>query len=510
MKKYSEYFEEINENELFEGLLSEGLFADKIPDFLTGTNFYDYCKTITKGYQDKEYDYVRYNTIRNTNSIRHLAIPNPFAYYNVCKYLVSYRNEICRHFEETTKNQKIKRSLIHIQKLKGKKSLFEMSKSYEDKDKFLEKEITKLPIKKRFKVEADISNCFPSIYSHVLAWALVGKSEAKKHKGDTTLWYNKLDAYCRHMKYGETNGLLIGPHTSNLLSEIVLSCIDNQLSSKYDYYRNIDDFTCYVKDEAEAEQFLLDLTNALKEYELTLNTKKTKITNLPTTTNDDWVYSLNCFFVGNEKTEDGKVIFNYQRLKAFLDIVVQKANDAKNLSVYSYAMKIICGKYFGKKAKEYYKNFIHQIALLYPYVLHFVEKCVFEEFNVTKNEIKEISLDIYEFYFTKDLIEPCSYALYWSIKYDFTPPTSYVNDAIQSKDCIHLLLAYIKAKQDKNTDGITKLKAEAESLKDDIEAFWLFVYEVLPNTKLEGDFKRIKKANVSFLKSEFLDIVKKK
>ena len=56
-----------------------------------------------------------------------------------------------------TETQLIKRSFIHIQKLKGKKSLFEMSKSYEDKDKSLEKEITKLPIKKRIKVEQEFN-----------------------------------------------------------------------------------------------------------------------------------------------------------------------------------------------------------------------------------------------------------------------------------------------------------------------------------------------------------------
>ena len=32
---------------------------------------------------------------------------------------------------------------------------------------------------KRYMVTADISKCYPSIYSHAIAWALAGKSVAK-------------------------------------------------------------------------------------------------------------------------------------------------------------------------------------------------------------------------------------------------------------------------------------------------------------------------------------------
>lgn len=514
MKSYSKYFEDITESELLEGLLAYGLFPEKIPDFLTGEYFYNYCKTLTTGrrFEDKEYDYVRYDTMRNTNAIRHLAFPNPFGYYNLCFFISNNRNELLNHFKIQTDTQEYKRSLIHIQKMSGTKCLFQMNKSYEDKDQHLESKIRKLSIKNRIKVEADISNCFPSIYSHSLAWALVGKSDAKKHKGDITLWYNKLDEYCRHIKNGETNGLLIGPHSSNLLSEIVLCNIDKQLSDKYDYYRNIDDFTCYVEDEAEAERFLLDLVKALKEYELSLNTKKTKISKMPITSDDDWVYGLNCFFIGEEKTDGGKLIFKKQKLRAFLDLSVSLAESTKNLAVYSYAIKMITGKYLGKQAKEYYLDFVHQIILLYPYIVHVVEKSVFEEFKVSTDYIKSVSIDLYEVGKKKQFYEPCIFALYWAIKHQFQlHDFDYVQDSIESGDCIFLLLSFIKAKQEKNKDGVKKLKEKAENImNEDIEPYWLFIYEVLPNTKLTGDYKRIKKEKISFLKPYFKSIIDKK
>lgn len=84
----------------------------------------------------------------------------------------------------------------------------------------------------RYLVHADVSNCFPSIYTHALSWALVGKEVAKQNQKDSSQWYNELDFRTRNVKHGETHGLLIGPHVSNLLSEIILVKIDNSYMTK--------------------------------------------------------------------------------------------------------------------------------------------------------------------------------------------------------------------------------------------------------------------------------------
>lgn len=44
-KSYYELLSEISKDELFDGLLGYGLFAEKIPPFLTAENFLDFCKT---------------------------------------------------------------------------------------------------------------------------------------------------------------------------------------------------------------------------------------------------------------------------------------------------------------------------------------------------------------------------------------------------------------------------------------------------------------------------------
>ena len=74
----------------------------------------------------------------------------------------------------------------------------------------------------------------------------------------------------------ETHGIPIGPHTSNILSEIVLCAVDKELS-EYSYIRDIDDYECYVESEEVGKQFLLQLSNSLNKYGLRINHKKTTI-----------------------------------------------------------------------------------------------------------------------------------------------------------------------------------------------------------------------------------------
>lgn len=41
------------------------------------------------------------------------------------------------------------------------------------------------------------------------------------------------------------------------------------------------------------------------------------------------------------------------------------------------------------------------------------------------------------------------------------------------------------------------------ALKDDIDKYWLFVYEILSEDDLTGDYKCIKKKKVSFIKEDY-------
>ena len=53
----------------------------------------------------------------------------------------------------------------------------------------------------------DISNCYGSIYTHSISWAIHGREEAKKNHNNKNLIGNAIDKHLRDMSYGQTNFL---------------------------------------------------------------------------------------------------------------------------------------------------------------------------------------------------------------------------------------------------------------------------------------------------------------
>ncbi len=501
--KYAESTKEINSNEILEGFLGFGLFADKIPDFLTSEPFYKwYLNNAKPQFENKGKDYVRYENMRNINIPRILAIPNPFAHANLCNEITLNWENIKNILLENVKNQRFKISRIHIRKLKDKKHLFEMNYKNNVKDGNPEQKIL---IGKQFYVEADISNCFPSIYSHSLPWALVGKSTAKLNKDNHTEWYNKLDRVLRNSKNEETNGILIGPHSSNLISEVILTKVDKVLAKKnYSYVRYIDDYKCYVSSHEEAENFLLDLSTELKNYELHLNNKKTKICQLPLSSVYEWVNRLNSFDVGNNLSEDKKAILELRRLRALLDLAIELMVTENNSAVMNYAFKIISSKHLETQAYKYYIDYVHHLLLLYPYLTHVIEEYVFSPFEVGSSRIRKISTDLYEVGIKKRFYEACSYSIFWALKYDFKIDKSIFADSLKSSDCIFMTLGFIYAKKCKDKNSIKEYRKKAKNLANtDFDRYWVFLYESLTQPNLTEDYKRIKKDKISFIKKEF-------
>ncbi|WP_430816559.1 RNA-directed DNA polymerase [Carboxylicivirga sp. RSCT41] len=501
--KYVNLTKEISSEELLKGLLGFGLFADKLPDFLTNEPFYEwYIANSKPSFENKGKDYVRYENMRHVNVPRLLGIPNPFAYANLCNELTANWDNLKSKLITNVKNQKFKVSRIHIRKLTDKNHLFEMNYNHHEKDGNPEQKII---IGKQYVVEADISNCFPSIYSHSIPWALVGKKTAKVKKDDNSKWYNKLDKFIRNTKCEETNGLLIGPHSSNLISELILTKVDSVLCEKgYEYIRNIDDYKCFVKSEVEAEKFLLDLSSELKNYELHLNNKKTLIKQLPQASISEWVNKLSNFDLGHIKDEAEKEILELKRLRAILDTAIELMLKDNNSAIINYAIKIISKKVLKRHAYKYYIDSVHHLLLLYPYLSSLVDEFVFEPFEVIPIRIKKIAMDLYDVGIEKRFYEANCYSIYWALKYDFKIGKNIIQDSLVSNDCIFMTLAFLYSKKYKSKSSLSIFKSKAKSLaKTDFDRYWIFIYTTLPQPELVGDFKRIKKAKVSFIQPKF-------
>lgn len=132
----------------------------------------------------------------------------------------------------------------------------------------------------------DINRFYGSIYTHSIPWAALGKEPAKAMFANNTLsshWSASLDRFTRNCNQRQTIGLPIGPDTSRIISEMILSRLDKDLTTSgsglasSQVYHNIDDyqFGCFNVQATENAQSLFVRT--ITKYELRLNDFKTSI-----------------------------------------------------------------------------------------------------------------------------------------------------------------------------------------------------------------------------------------
>lgn len=227
-------------------------------------------------------EWVEIRTRRFDGLIRRLGIPHPVAYSKLVLHLRDHWSDLEAKLDD-------ERSQIRPQ-WHDDGRVIQMDYVDQSEEHF---HYTRLAQGKSYLVRADISNCFPSIYSHALDWALRGKTIAKQwlRTKKPKSWEAALDQLTRNIANQETKGLLIGPAVSNVLSEIVLQQIDEKLGA-YEYVRYVDDYSAYFETRETAEDFLVLLQRELSEFRLDLNTRKTKIISLREGSGDAWMAAV--------------------------------------------------------------------------------------------------------------------------------------------------------------------------------------------------------------------------
>ncbi|MEQ9108053.1 MAG: RNA-directed DNA polymerase [Limnobacter sp.] len=162
----------------------------------------------------------------------------------------------------------------------------------------------------RYLLATDLNQFYPSIYTHSIPWALHTKAIAKTKTTDYSLLGNVLDLAIRNGQDKQTIGIPIGPDTSLVIAEAILSSVDGQLSGTITKrgFRYIDDIACGFRTIAEAEETLGRLQHLVGDLQLQLNPRKTRIVELPAELEASWVPLLRLFTfrsstVGTQQTD---------------------------------------------------------------------------------------------------------------------------------------------------------------------------------------------------------------
>lgn len=483
--------------EAFAGLVDCGLFSERMPPCLTSRGLSQYvppdmrrlltetdARSLEKNLARRNHDFVRYQAMRDVNIPRAMGIPHPESYMAQCLAILRYWYLITSHCAKPG----IPVSRIFIQKIKDDCRVFRMNyKGWWADD--VEESDVRGKMGARFIVRADIANCFGSMYTHSIPWALHGRTVAKQNR-KLSLPGNALDKATQVTRDSQTNGLLVGPHASNIISEIILTDVDHKLVA--DGYkslvRHIDDYVFYADNRELAEAFVRDLGLHLRDYELTLNVGKTEIIPMPVASQTDWVRRLKSIAIPDQEA------IRFDKIRTLLDLALQLSKESYTSAALNFAIQMV-PRQLEDRARRLFVYEVMNWALIYPYLAPLMERHVFEKhyFTGIEDAIKEYIGNLFEVGLQLLSPEAVAFALYYALKYDYNlaRPQRELLRILDLDDCVANLLLWKYCSMRGIRSVTNQIRAKVDAYKGttgrDGDQNWPLVFELWTENELRGN-----------------------
>lgn len=215
-------------------------------------------------------------------SWRRITLINPFYYVYFCRLITSPTNwrKIKNKFKEFELNDLVLCSSIPI----SKKNSSNIAASIMNWWEGFEQKSLSLALEYEFMFSTDISNFYPSIYTHSFEWVFITKEEAKKKtKNDNP--GRLIDNHIQMMMNNQTNGIPLGSTLMDTFAELILGKIDLELRNKtdelgihdYKIVRYRDDYRIFSNSKDDLDKISRCLVAVLGSFGLDLNSKKTEL-----------------------------------------------------------------------------------------------------------------------------------------------------------------------------------------------------------------------------------------
>ncbi len=441
-----------------------------------------------------QFDLVEYKATRFNNVPRTLSLIHPLAYSKILTTLKAHREEILDLMDDGNS------AITAEQHNDGR--MFIMN--YEDHETKTRNTLD-ISFGAAFRAHADVANCFGSIYTHSLEWAIQGYDEAKKKLQDRAApkhWSAGLDTVLRNAKRKETTGLPIGPATSSIAVEIILATVDKELAEKFRFVRYIDDYTAYCETHIEAQEFIRALNIALSRYRLTLNLNKTKITELPEPLVESWVTKLNNAIPWKMEPNGTLSLHTHDAIN-FLDFAVYLNRAEPDGSVLKLAAGLICGRAQGDTAAMIFQ-YVLNLSWHYPLLLPLLEKIdVTSDYYEKEPLVKKLN-SILEINATHRRSDGMCWALYYLRQLDAQPTPENVGRVIETLDTSAIaLISSFEAGEEAAIAYAQKVVENGDLYE--LDQCWLLLYQLFFHGKIgnpyqdEPTFDILKKHDVQFL-----------
>lgn len=261
----------------FQGLLH------KISKEITGKNLSDYTSS-----SPRDFDDINYFLIANKDgkyAWRPFQLIHPAIYVSLVHKITEPENwkKIIERFAIFQQDPKIKCHSLPVVS-ESKISTDKSAQILTWWQKIEQKSLT-LALDYKYVLHTDITDCYGSIYTHSISWAIHTKAEAKKknNRRKKSLIGVAIDNHLQDMSFGQTNGIPQGSVLMDFISEIVLGYVDLLLSeklekigiTKFQILRYRDDYRIFSNNSLEVELIGKELSEILSMLGLKINADKT-------------------------------------------------------------------------------------------------------------------------------------------------------------------------------------------------------------------------------------------
>ena len=252
---------------------------------------------------------LTFSLTKGIYSRRKIEIPNPKQFHDLSKIVVDNWKTI-----RNTYNLSEFSASTPIEK-DAKRAVRTKSKTLNN-FKF---QLIELSFNKRYELRLDISNFYPSIYTHSISWAIMGKKLSKKYfkkKNSPRInWTNllttdanaqtysiceKLDMLVRNCQERQSIGLPIGTDISFILAEIIGNRLDYEINQRlkdvdFKGTRYYDDYYFYTNTFNDTEKILKTTQQVLNDFQLETNESKVHIKEIPFSFESKWASELSTY-----------------------------------------------------------------------------------------------------------------------------------------------------------------------------------------------------------------------
>lgn len=318
---------------------------------------------------------------------RPLQILHPIVYVDLVNTVTEEENwkKICNRFQEFQQDAKIQCISIPVESQTEKNDTAEAILNWW---RSLEQAQIHFALDFEYCILTDITDCYSSIYTHTIPWAIHTKKWAKSNRKKGI--GNEIDSKISYLQHGQTNGIPQGNVLMDFIAEIVLGYVDLKLSeklkkltkqSKLNDFRIIryrDDYRIFSNYKEQTEIIIKTLSQILSDVNLKLNSSKTFLSSdiIQDAIKPDKIY-WDMKYLSIYNINESQKTFKIGIQKHLLQIKMLSDKYPNSGSIKKALTELYKLRIYGLESKP---NDIHQIISIVTYIMrkspNSVEHCI--------------------------------------------------------------------------------------------------------------------------------------